>query len=91
MCPSGSALATHGDKQLGVGCSDHGVVVDDWDDICDVVDELLARHSVAAVGQMDADEKLGDGDGGDGHVVVVDQALKRRPRAVGVDEKRGVE
>jgi hypothetical protein len=92
MCPSGSALAAHGDKQLGVGHGNSGVVVDDGDDICDVVDELLTCQSVAAVGQMDPYEKLSDGHGGDRHViVVVDQAFERRSGAVGVDEKRGVE
>jgi hypothetical protein len=67
-------------------CGDCGVVVDDGDDLGDFVDELLASYSMGIVGELNAHEKFGDGDSGDGHLVVVgDVIFERRSRAVGVD------
>jgi len=75
-----------------VRCGDFGVVVDNGDDLGDFVDEVLTSCSMGIVGELDAHEEFGDGDRGDCHLVVVgDEFLERRSRAVGVDQEGGVE
>lgn len=65
-----------------------GVVVDDGDGVCDVIDELLAPGATVAVTELDADEKLRDGDRRHGDfVVVVDDLVEGRSRTVGVDQE----
>ena len=73
-------------------CGDFGVVVDDRDDLCDFVDELLTSCSMGIVGELDTHDEFGDGDRSNCHLVFVgDELLERRSRAVGVDQERGVE
>ena len=68
------------------------VVVDDRDDVDDVVHEGLPVGAVDVIGQVHSDQQLGDGDGGDRRVVVIgDQVIEGRSRAVSVDEEGGVE
>jgi hypothetical protein len=89
---SGTSLAAHDDEELGMGGGDRLVVVDDGDDVYDVVDEGLPVGAVEVIGEVDSDQQLGDGDGGDRGVVIIgDQVIEGRSRAVSVDEKGGVE
>lgn len=89
---SGPALAAHVGEKLGVGGGYRDVVVDDGDDIDDVVDEGLTVWPVGLIGEMDSDQQLGDGDGRDRRFVVIgDQLIECRSRAVGVDKEGGVE
>ena len=68
------------------------VVVDDGDDVYDVVDEALPVGAMDVIGEVDSDQQLGDGDGGDrGVVVIADQVIEGRSRRGGVDEEGGVE
>jgi hypothetical protein len=68
------------------------LVVDNGDDLFDLVDELLTAGPVNVVGQQDADQRLSDGHGGDGHlVVIVEQLVKGRTGAVRVYKQRRVE
>jgi hypothetical protein len=89
---SGPALAAHEGEELGVGGGNHSVVVDDGDGVDDVVDEGLTLGPVGVIGEVDPDQELSDGDGGDRGVVIIgDQLVEGRSRAVGVDQEGGVE
>ena len=89
---SGSALLAHRDQELGMRSGDRRVVVDNGDDLFDLIDELPTAGPVNVVGQPDADQELSYGHGGDRHVVViVDQFVEGRTRAVRVDKERRVE
>ena len=75
-----------------MGGGDRLVVVDDGDDVYDVVDEGLPVGAVEVIGEVDSDQQLGDGDGGDRGVVIIgDQVIEGRSRAVALDEEGGVE
>jgi hypothetical protein len=85
-------LAPGGDEQLGVNGGDGGVIDHDRDEASHVIDESLAATSAPSIDQFDADEQLGDGDRGDGDLIVVsDGIIEREARAVGVDEKGRVQ
>ena len=89
---SRSVLPAYPYKELGVGCRDLCVVVDYRDDFRDVVDEPLTGCPAAAIGQMDSDEKFGDGNGCDSNFVLIgNEVFERGTCAVGVNEKRGIE
>jgi hypothetical protein len=48
------------------------VVVDDGDDVDDIIDEGLTVGPVCVIGEVDPDQQLGDGAGGDSRVVIDD-------------------
>jgi hypothetical protein len=56
-----------------------GVVVGDGDGVHNIIDELPPRGAMVAVSELDADEKLRDGDGRHcDFVVVVDDFVEGR-------------
>ncbi len=68
------------------------VVVDDGNDLEDVDEEGLPAETPTFVSEDGTNAKLGDGDGGDGHVViVVDDRIQCVARTFGADQQRGVE
>jgi len=76
---SGLAVASHESEELGVGEGNRVVVADDGDDVDDVVGEGLTVGAMVVIGQVDSDQQLGDGDGGDRCVVVIgDQVVECR-------------
>ncbi len=90
--PAGSPLTSGGRQQEGVRPGDRQVVVDDRDVGRDVVDEALPSVSVSCGRKLYADKKLGDGDRGNGDVVLVaDGLIDRGPGAFEIDEEGGVE
>jgi hypothetical protein len=75
-----------------MGARDRRVVVEDRYVRRDVRDEPLSRAAMPAAAQLDTYEKLGDGNRGDGNVVViVDEVIEGRPGPVGIDQERRVE
>jgi len=89
---SGPALAAHEGEEFGVGGGDRFVVVDDGEDVDDVVDEGVPVGPVGVIGEVDPDQQLGDGNGGDRRVVIIgDHLVEGRSRPVSVDQEGGVE
>ena len=65
------SLPAYRGEEFGVEGSDRFVVVNDGDPVGDIVHELLTARPVGFIGEMNADQKLGDGDGRDGYFVIV--------------------
>lgn len=68
-------MLAHVNEELCVRGRDCCVVIDDGDHFGDVVDEGLTGGPAGIICEVDADEELGDGDGGDRCVVIVGDHL----------------
>lgn len=71
MRAPGPTLTSDGDKELRMRLGDIYVVVDQRDGCKNIVEKALPAGSRLALGELDTHLQLGDGDGGDRHVVVV--------------------
>lgn len=71
MGSSWPSLPTYHGEEFGVGGSDSSVVVHNADHFGDVVDELLTGGPVGFISKVDSHKKLGDGNGRNGHLVLV--------------------
>jgi hypothetical protein len=86
------ALSLGEDEQLSVSVGHRQVVVDDWDRGSDVIDEVLALCAMPGVSELNADEKLRDGDGRHRYfVIIVDDLVESGSRPIGVNEECRVE
>lgn len=78
-------------QQQPVRAGDVEVVVLDQDHGEDGIKQRPAPRPVGRVRQLDADQQLGHGDGGDGDVVVADQIVETDPSTFSGDHDRRVE
>ena len=85
--PSRASGFADGDQQFGVHAGNCEVVADDRQAVDDVVEELAPRTSAFAGGDLDPHAEFGDGDRGNGGlVVVVDQVVQVERCAFDLDE-----
>src|ERR1035437_5046341 len=92
MSTPGPTLVANDSEQVRMGLGDVNVVVDDGNGCEDVVKKRQTTDPCLALGKLNSDPKLSDGDGGDGCVVVVvDGLVEFATGTFDIDEERGVE
>jgi hypothetical protein len=92
MSTPGPTLVANDNEQVRMGLGDVNVVVDHGNGCEDVVKKRQTTDPRLALGKLNADPKVSDGDRGDGYVVVVvDGLVEFATGTFDIDEERGVE